>query len=308
MKPSTRNNQHMQHLVGTEWLEQNLNNPALRLFDCTVNVIPNPDTKIIPGQHRPFIFQSGRDNYQQGHIPGAGFIDILGELTDKSSNLPLMMPSEKQFIDAMSQYGIGEDSHVILYCTGEPNWAARAWWMLYSHGFNNVSILNGGWKKWVLEGRSVSNEESSYQSDPFISNPRSGCFVDKSAVLAAINDSDTLTINALPSPLHKGTSDFFFGRKGSITGSVNLPFVDLHHSESGEYLSTAELRQLFNSIDVNSASQMIAYCGGGIASANTAFALHMLGYENVAVYDGSMLEWGNDDSLPIQIGEPESRQ
>jgi len=112
-----------------------------------------------------------------------------------------------------------------------------------------------------------------------------------------------LLIHALTPSVYDGSNDaLVFGRRGRIPGSVNIPSGTLHHSETGAYLPASQLRELFEAANVDGAEQIITYCGGGVNATNVAFALCLLGYENVAVYDGSMNEWGNDESLPIELG------
>jgi len=293
---------HPEYLVETEWLAQHLYADNLRLFDCTVNVTPNPDT--IQKKQIPFAYQSGLKNFERGHIPGAEFIDILNDLSDESSALPLMSPPENKFIEAMRNYGINDNSQIVLYSTTEPNWAARVWWMLRAYGFTNAAILNGGWAKWKKEGRAITNAACEYEPGTFTSTSRSrpGLFVSKTEVLAAIGRNEIRIVNALPYPMFTGLSEMAFGRKGRITGSVNVPFVDLHDSDTGCYLPAEQLHKKFDDVGVDSAEHIITYCGAGVAASNNAFALTLLGYENVSVYDGSMLEWGNDASLPMDIG------
>lgn len=202
----------------------------------------------------------------------------------------------------MSSYGIGDDTVVVLYSTTDSNWAARVWWMLHAFGFENAVILNGGWTKWTAEGRPVSNQSCSYVPSQLTTRPRQGMFVNKDEVLTAISDKDVHILSALPEHIHSGTSDITFGRKGHITGSINIPFSVLHEPDTGSYLPITQLRKEFDSVEVDKSKKIITYCGAGIASANTAFALSLLGYDNVSVYDGSLLEWGNDTSLPMEMG------
>lgn len=292
--------QHPEYLVETDWLEQSLDMADLRVFDCTVNVMPNPDPVL--GQKFPFAYQGGRAHFDQEHIPRAGFIDIPGELSDPSSGLPLMLPSAEQFVEIMSNHGVSDDTRVVLYSSTEPNWAARVWWMLRAFGFDNVAILNGGMAKWRVEGRPISNQACTYEPGRFTTQPRPGAFVGKDEVLAAIGDDEVRIINALPSPIHTGSSDVVFGRKGRIAGSVNVPFGSLHDPDTGSYLPADQLHKKFEAVFTSEVERIITYCGGGIASANSAFTLALLGYDNIAVYDASMLEWGNDESLPMEMG------
>lgn len=287
-----------EYLVETDWLEAHLDDDDLRIYDCGVMVLANPD----PAQASrfPFVFDPARTAFEQAHIPRAGFIDVPGELSDQSSDLPLTLPSEKQFCEAMGRYGIDKNSRVVLYGTTEPNWPARVWWMLRAFGFDNALILNGGWGKWTSEERAVSNIACNYPAGRFIANHRPETFVNKEAVLSAIEDERVRVISGLPAPMYQGTSDFTFGRKGRIAGSVNVPFSSLHDPVSGCYLAADQLQNIFNEVDVGQAESIINYCGSGIAASNNAFALTLLGYSNVSVYDGSMFEWGNNTSLPME--------
>ena len=296
----TKEGLHKQkYLVETDWLAQHLNDSNLRIFDCTVNNLMNTDPLL--AKSRPFVFKDDRVNYEDKHIPGAGYIDILGDLSDPFSDLPMMAPSEQQFRDAMEKYGISNDNLVVLY-SAPGQWAARVWWMLRSFGFDNAVILSGGLSKWSAEGRSVSNEACGYAPGKFTIEARPGIFVKKDDVLGAINDEDTLIINALPAIMHTGDGGGVFGRKGHISGSVNVPFGALHDPDTDAYLSNDKLKGVFDGVGADSAKRTILYCGAGIGSSNVAFALTMLGYENAAVYDASLSEWGNDDTLPMDVG------
>lgn len=297
-KIMNNNTKTAKHLVNTDWLEQNLASPNLRVFDCAVIAGPNPDPEL--GKTHPFAFASGQEKFAEGHIQGAGFIDILGDLSDKSASFPLMLPPEQQFANVMSAHGIGDEAHVVLYSSTEPMWAARVWWMLRAFGFNNASILDGGFAKWEREKRAVSQEVCNYPASNFSVKARLDIIADRQDVLKATKDENICIINALPPAMHTGIGGPVFGRKGRIASSVNVPTGILHDPDTGKYLATDKLRQIFEEAGADKAANIITYCGGGIASSNDAFALTLLGYENVSVYDASMFEWGNDSSLPMQ--------
>jgi len=295
----TKPYRHTDYLVETDWLEQHLDDTNLRIYDCSVSVQVNPDSEL--SKKFPFIYQDGRAQYEQSHIPHAGFIDIPGVLSDQTSELPLMLPPEKEFIEAMRNYGVDDNTRIVLYSTTEPNWPACVRWMLHTFGFDNAVILNGGWEKWVREGRATSNQACEYLRGQFTPRHRPDIFVEKGRVLNAIEDEGVCIVNALPSLLHSGASDNTFGRKGKIVSSVNVAFTSLHDPVTGCYLSSEQLQKLFDDVGADNTKHIINYCGGGIASSNNAFALTLLGYNNVSVYDGSLLEWGNDTSLPMEM-------
>jgi len=288
-----------EYLVETEWLEQHLDDPNIRIFECTVNNKMNLDP--VRGKTHPFAFEADHANYNEKHIPGAGYIDILADLSDPSSDLPMMAPSEKQFTDAMEKYGISNDSLVVLYST-PGQWSSRVWWMLRSFGFDKAVLLSGGLPKWIAEGRPVSNAPCTYSPGKFTAKARPGAFVGKEDVMGGINDEGTILINALPAMMHTGEGGGVFGRKGHIPGSVNVPFGILHDPDTDAYHPTAKLKEIFDAVGANITNRIILYCGAGIGSTNAAFALTMLGYDNVTVYDASLSEWGNDESLPMAIG------
>lgn len=294
----TTTQNHLNYLVETDWLEKHLDDSNLRIFDCTVNASPNPDKSA----KFPMAFTSGVANFDEGHIPGAGFLDLLGELSDKTSDLPFLMPSEQQLATAFSKAGINEDSHVVLYGMTDPVWAARVWWMLRSLGFKKATILNGGWQKWNAEKRPTSIKACTYSTGQFSARTQQGYFANKKDVLAAIGKKDACIINALPSMVYSGEGGPVFGRKGRIAGSVNVPFSSLHDPDTGTYFPAEQLQKKFQTAGVENAQKIIVYCGSGIAASNDAFALALLGYDNVAVYDKSMAEWGYDTSLPMDAG------
>lgn len=284
-------------LVQTDWLEAHLQDHALRIFDCTTHLLPADATTDAPYRIVP-----GRAEYEQGHIPGAGFLDIQGELSDNTTKLRFMLPPVEQFASVMSRYGVGDGTRVILYSAGSIMWATRVWWLLRAFGFDNAAVLDGGWDKWKAEGKPVSTAPCTYSPATFTPRPRPELFVGKNQVLAAIGDPNTVTVNALPPDLHHGTAPSRYGRPGRVPGSVNVPAATLLDQNTKAFVSLRDAQQKLTAAGIEKNKKVIAYCGGGISATVDLFLLHQLGYDQITLYDGSMGEWAKDESLPIEKG------
>jgi thiosulfate/3-mercaptopyruvate sulfurtransferase len=283
-----------QYLIETDWLAQHLDDPAVRVLECTVYLHPKPD--------KGFRAESGRAKWAEGHIPGAGFADLIEDLSDRTSPLMYMMPSAAQFAAAMGRYGVGDGVRVVLYDRVVNMWAARVWWMLRAFGFENAAVLNGGWKKWTLEGRPVATDDGARPPRTFVARPRPELIADKKAVLAGVGDRATCLVNALSEEQHRGTGGVTYGRAGRIAGSTNVVARDLVDPKTHAYLPADALRAKFAAAGALDAGRVITYCGGGIAASSDAFVLALLGKDDVAVYDASLSEWAADPSLPMETG------
>lgn len=284
-------------LVQTDWLAAHGNDGNLRIFDCTTHLLPADATTDAPYRIVP-----GKAEYDHGHIPDAGFLDIQGALSDNTTKLRFMLPSAEQFAAVMSRSGVGDNSRVVLYCAGGIMWATRVWWMLRAFRFDNAAVLDGGWDKWKAEGRAVSTAPCTYPPATFTAHPRPGLFVGKEQVLSSLNDPKIVSVNALMPELHRGDGSSRYGRAGRIPGSVNVPAATLLDPQTKAFVPLDEAQTKFSAVGVAKDKQVIAYCGGGISATVDLFLLHQLGYENLTLYDGSMGEWAKDESLPIEKG------
>ena len=279
-------------LVTTKWLEDNYSNTNLRVFDCTVWLKPHPN--------KIYQIVSGKYEYDKEHITNSDFIDIL-DISIENSPFAFMMPDIKIFNKVMSDKGINDDTHVVLYSRENIQWATRVWWMLKSVNFHNVCILNGGFDKWKLENRPLSNRPVQYPKSTFNGTFQENYFCTKEEVLDNITNKNTIIINALRKTLHNGNEKINYGRPGHITNSINIPSVDLIDKNTYLYKPLNELKDIFKSKDVLKKDKVIVYCGGGIAATNIAFVLNALDYQNITVYDASLNEWANNNNLPMTV-------
>jgi thiosulfate/3-mercaptopyruvate sulfurtransferase len=290
--------QYPDAIVETDWLEAHLNDPSLRVFDCTVHLLYDeapPD--------RPYKVKSGREDFDKGHIPGADFLDLQRDLSNNDSPYNFTLPSAEHFAAAMERHGVGDDTRVVLYSTANAQWASRVWWMLRAFGFDNAALLNGGFQKWKAEGRPISTEPPQARTaGTFTAKPRPHLFTGKDEVQGAIGAASVCTINALAPELHRGENSRY-GRPGRVPGSVNVPAASLLNPRDNTFRAADEVAAIFESTcAAHPEDRVIVYCGGGIAATLDAFLLHQLGYKDITIYDDSMSQWAKDESLPIETG------
>lgn len=280
-------------LVTTDWLADSLNDQNLRVFDCTTTLKPDPEGT--------FVVESGRDAFDEGHIPGAGFLDLQGEFSVQDSPLRFTVPDDLQFSKAAGKSGITNDSHVVLYATSNAMWATRMWFLFRAFGHEKVSVLDGGFAKWCKEGKPTSQGQCLYEPAQYMANLNPSKVADKNQVLSAVNGGGTCILNALGREQHSGEVAGY-GRPGHIAGSKNVPWSELL-DDQGCFLPEFELQDKLAASGALEAPSVITYCGGGIAATVDLFALALLGMEDkVAVYDNSLSEWARDESLPMETG------
>ena len=281
-------------IVSTDWLAANLADPSLRIFDCTTYLLYET------GTGRPYRVGSGRPDYEAGHIPNSGFLDLQEELSDKTAPTNFMMLPPEELARRFAARGIGQGTRVILYARKSMQWATRVWWMLRAIGFDNGAVLDGGFDKWAAEGRPLEMDETRYAAATLEPRPRAGLFVGKQEMQAAIGHDGTCSINALAPDLHSGENPRY-GRPGRIPGSVNVPAAALLDPATLTIRPATEVARTFSQVGADKSKRILIYCGGGIAATLDAFLLHQLGYRDIAVYDASMSEWAKDASLPIEV-------
>jgi len=288
--------QHPEAIASTEWLATHLSDRDLRIFECTTYLQYLPE-----GEDAPYRVVSGRENYDQSHIPGAGFLDIQNELSDSTSpkHLRFTMLPPDELAQKLAHHGVGDNTRVVLYSRVRNVWATRVWWMLRSIGIDNAAVLDGGWEKWISEKRATSSDQTVFAPTTLTPQPRPGLFVAQKAVAAASDDPDTCVINALDADLHRGENPRY-GRPGRIPGSVNVPSSSLVDPDTNEFLPAEHAASAFRNVGAERCANTVVYCGGGIAATLDAFVLHQLGYENLSVYDASMSEWARDAALPME--------
>lgn len=283
-------------LVDVARLRDELDDPALRILDATVVLrrqIPNG----------PYTVESGRSGYERVHIPGAGFADIPGALSDPDSPFPFTLPTAERFAAGIGALGVGPDTRVVAYAQESPMWATRLWWLLRYFGFDNIAVLDGGLAAWLEAGYPVATGSAERAPAAFSPRERRHLVASKADVLWSTRDGQGCLVNALPTAAFRGEEPGAYSRPGRIPGSVSHPAQDLLDPATGRFLPPAQLAHALAGVyDLPEGIPIIAYCGGGISATVDIFALALLGREDMLLYDGSLTEWSADPSLPLERG------
>ena len=283
-------------IIECDWLRKNIGNQKIRVYDCTTYLHYTDDHPL-----KPYDVESGLADYEKAHIPKSAFLDLQNDLSDKTSPYRFTLPNFYELAESFKRLGIGDPYHIILYSRNGMQWATRIWWMLYALGYENVSVLNGGYVEWERLCLPIESSPNRFDPANFKVGIRSNVFVGKDRVLDAIGDQATLLLNALTEDIHLGTNPRY-GRLGRIPNSLNIPFHDLLEPSTGKFRPPERAIQTFAEKGITSELEIVNYCGGGIAASLDAFILRQLGFQRLQIYDNSMSEWAMDEELPIETG------
>lgn len=276
-------------LVSTDWLAAHLKNPDLRVFDAS--------------RYLPDAGRDGRAEYDASHIPGARYFDI-DEISDARSSLPHMVPPPEKFISRMRAMGVGDGHQLVVYDGAGLFSAARVWWMFRLMGKTDIAVLDGGFPKWLAEGRPVE-DMAPVMRDRHITVRRQNHLVrDVTQVAAAakLGDHEILDARA-PGRFRGEEAEPREGlRAGHIPGSKNVHYRTLLNGDFTMKDAHA-LRSVFAAAGVDLSKPVISTCGSGVTAGIIDLALERVGHDRHSVYDGSWSEWGMYGDLRIATGD-----
>ena len=276
-------------IVETEWLVAHLHAPGLVVFDGS--------------WHLPASGRDAKAEYAAEHIPGALFFDI-DDLSDEKSPLPHMLPSAVKLASRMREIGVGDGMRIIVYDTQGLFSAARVWWTFRAMGHQDVAVLNGGLRKWKMEGRPVEGGLPLPRTvREFTPRLNRSLLRDLDDMTGYVAKGGTQIIDARPQGRFEGKkAEPRPGlRSGHIPGSKNVPWETIINPD-GTIKPKADLEKLFHDAGIDPQQPVVTTCGSGVTASMLSLALAVLGQMNAAVYDGAWAEWGQNNGLPIETG------
>jgi thiosulfate/3-mercaptopyruvate sulfurtransferase len=272
-------------LVSTDWVNEHLHDPSVRLVESNEDVLL----------------------YPAGHIPGAVQVDWTADLNDHVRRDYI---ARKGFEALLSRIGATPKTTVVFYGDKNNWWACYAFWVFQLFGHKNAKIMDGGRVKWTKEGRPMTRDVPAYSPTKYKAPDRKDGPVRafQKQVLAHVKAKGQLvdvrspeeyagTRMHMPDYPNEGAL-----RGGHIPGAKSIPWARAINAEDGTFKTAAELKDLYVTANkLSPAKPTIAYCRIGERSSHTWFALkYLLGFKDVKNYDGSWTEWGNSVGVPIE--------
>ncbi|MGI9049604.1 MAG: sulfurtransferase [Rubrobacteraceae bacterium] len=283
-------------LASTRWLAENLNDPDIRIVDIR-GYVKKSD---LGDGFQKAEYLDAREEYDEAHVPGAVYVDWTRDITDPDNPVPAQLAPPERFASLMGSLGVGDETHVVVYDHAGGQFATRLWWALTYYGHDKVSVLDGGWNKWTVEGRPATDEAPNPDPATFSPRPRSRWRTEAEKVLEASRSGDALILDARDEGQYRDRVRR--GPRGGHVPGANHLHADGLFDEDGTFQPEEELARRLEVANVpeDKDAPIIAYCNGGVAATVPLFALHRLGYRNLANYDGSWNEWGQREDLPTE--------
>lgn len=275
-------------VVSTEWLAQHLSAPDVRVADASWNH---------PGTGR-----NARTDYDASHIPGAVFFDI-DDVAAEDRRLPHMLPEAAKFAGKVRKLGLGNGNRIIVYDRASGgSAAARVWWMFRLFGHDDIAILDGGYEKWLREGRVSEDLPPVLRERHFMPQVRPSLARDLAQMKAIVASGPEQIVDARPPGRFSGDQpDPWPSKKsGHMPGARNLPWTELLDPESRTLLPPGIIAGKFKAAGIDPARPVVASCGSGVTACMLALGLYLTGNAEAAVYDGSWAEWGLQDDTPAE--------
>ena len=267
--------------------------------------LQNPNWVVVDCRFSLLETEQGRQDYQQGHIPGAVYAhldeDLADPVTVTSGRHPL--PDPARFAATLGHWGIGESTQVVAYDSAGGAIAGRLWWLLRWLGHRSCAVLNGGLPAWERQGYPLSSETAEPIPTSFpLTHADTLSWVDSAYMLANSHGGVSLVIDARAAARYRGEMEPIDPVAGHVPGAVNLP-MDENLDEQGCFLPAEALRTRFAAaLGARPPDWVVHMCGSGVTACHNLLAMEIAGLTGSRLYVGSWSEWIRDSARPVVTG------
>ena len=272
-------------LVSTDWLRKNFINKNIKILDCS--------------WHMPTTQRSGKLEFEQTHIPGSIFFDI-DEFSDKNSEFPHTILPGDIFSEMISNLGISNQDHIVVYDSLGIFSSPRVWWMFQYFGHKEVSILDGGLVKWLKEKKEIeTGKGKKYPKTNFK-------VTENKSMLKIYDDIKDNIVNNQFQVIDARSKGRFLGtepepranlKSGSIQNSINLPWNECIDPETKCFLDKSLLEKKFKALKIKLDQPLVFSCGSGVSACVIGKAFNIVNNNEPIIYDGSWSEWAIKEGL-----------
>lgn len=277
----------MQNVVSMKWLLARLYEPDVVIVDCRFQL------------GKP---ESGRQAYEEAHIPGAVYLDLEKNLSapigEHGGRHPL--PDAEALANTIRRAGIGSDSRVVAYDDQGGAMASRLWWLLKYLGHDTVYVLDEGFSAWKAAGFPVSAEQKIVVPGSFVARPRGEMLADMLEVKSKLDTPSVVLIDSREGPRYRGEVETIDHTAGHIPSARNRFWAEGRRSD-GSWKSPEEQGERF--ADLSKDDEIIVYCGSGVTACPNVLALQEAGFTRVKLYAGSWSDWISYEGNPVAVRE-----
>jgi thiosulfate/3-mercaptopyruvate sulfurtransferase len=269
---------HPELLAEPDWLWEHRDDPKVRVIDC-----------------------ASLEKYRRAHIPGAVGLPVHVWIKETEGGVYVM--GSEAFADLMGQLGVTNDTTVVTYDDWISAYATRLWWVLKYYGHSNAKVLNGGWQRWVSEGRPVTFRETVVEPGHFTPRPDESIMCRHDYLMSKVDEPGVQILNVLPETFYRGIENPFGNKRvGHIPGSRNIPSEwFLTDDDRHVFKPAAELQAILTEAGLSPTNESIIHCHAGVRTTVGFFVLSLLGWDRVRAYDASMAEWANRDDTALVV-------
>jgi len=280
---------HYTSLVSPELVASHLEDEQWCIIDCSFS-LANPT--------------AGREEYQQGHIPGAYYahLDEILSSPVKPGSGRHPLPEREQLASWLGETGVTSHTQVVVYDSSQGMMAARLWWLLRWLGHDKVALLDGGVQRWQSNGYPLSSEIPSSRSTAFVATQPREQTVDSDTLMAGITTQEQLIIDVRAPERFRGEVEPLDRIAGHIPKALNVP-LQQNLDNAGNFLSPEQLRRIYSPLIAHHPIEQVAVmCGSGVTACHTILALRIAGLGGARLYAGSWSEWITDPHRPVATG------